>query len=176
MNNQSDRYLVDQKWLLSNAEFEATDASISVRGSNMDRAQEALNLGSLVSHRMHDDHSDSVGALALLVEFGRRKMGLSLEQLAKEADIDLEELVEIERAYAQPTPRALHQLAKILKLPTEPLASVAGLVTARDENLEAAAYRFAAQSEPNSELSPQEEEAYNSFVSILLSRCKPANQ
>ncbi len=174
MNNQSNRYLVDQEWLLSNAEFEATDESISVRGSNMDRAQYALSPGSLVSRRIPDDHS--VGAFALLVEFGRRKMGLSLEQLSKEADIDLEELVEIERAYAQPSPRALHQLAKTLKLPIEPLATVAGLVKARDENLEAAAYRFAAQSEPNSELSPQEEEAYNSFVSILLSRSKPAKQ
>jgi transcriptional regulator with XRE-family HTH domain len=103
-------------------------------------------------------------------------MGLSLEQLAEEADIDLEELVEIERANAQPSPRALHRLALTLKLPVEPLATVAGLVKARDENLEQAVYRFAAQSEPNCELSPQEEEAYNSFVTVLLSLSKTPQQ
>jgi hypothetical protein len=38
----------------------------------------------------------------------------------------------------------------------EPLATVADLVKARDENFEQAVYRFAAQSEPNSALTPQE--------------------
>ena len=174
MNNESNRYLVDQEWLLSNAEFEATEGSVSVHGSNAVGAQNVVNLDSPVKHREHDDHS--VGAFAQLVEFGRRKMGLSLEQLAKETGIDLEELVEIERAYAQPSPRALHRLALTLNLPVKPLATVAGLVKTRDENLEQAVYRFAAQSEPNCELSPQEEEAYNSFVTVLLSLSKSAQQ
>lgn len=174
MNNQSIRYRVEQEWLLTNAEFEATEGCVSVHGSNTDGAESDVSLGSPLKHRGHDDHS--VGAFAQLVEFGRRRMGLSLEQLAKETDIDLEELVEIERAYAQPSPRALHRLALTLKLPVEPLATVAGLVKARDENLEQAVYRFAAQSEPNCELSPQEEEAYNSFVNVLLSLSKSAQQ
>jgi transcriptional regulator with XRE-family HTH domain len=174
MNNQSSRYRVDQDWLLANAEFEATEGSVSVRGSNADVAESVASQGTHVKHRGHDDHS--VGAFAQLVEFGRRKMGLSLEQLAMETDIDLEELVEIERTNAQPSPRALHRLALTLKLPVEPLATVAGLVKARDENLEQAVYRFAAQSEPNCELSPQEEEAYNSFVTVLLSLSKPPQQ
>ena len=172
MNNQSSRYRVDQEWLLSNAEFEAAEGCVSVHGSTADGVESFASSGSPVKHRGHDDHS--VGAFAQLVEFGRRRMGLSLEQLAKETEIDLEELVEIERAYAQPSPRALHRLALTLKLPAEPLATVAGLVKARDENLEQAVYRFAAQSEPNCELSPQEEEAYNSFVNVLLSLSKSA--
>ena len=174
MNNESSRYLVDQDWLLANAEFEATEGSVSVGGSNADGTQSAAGVHSPFKHGGHDDRS--VGAFAQLVEFGRRKMGLSLEQLAEEADIDLEELVEIERANAQPSPRALHRLALTLKLPLEPLATVAGLVKARDENLEQAVYRFAAQSEPNCKLSPQEEEAYNSFVTVLLSLSKTPQQ
>lgn len=80
-------------------------------------------------------------------------------------------------ATALPRPPAERELGwGWIKLPVEPLATVAGLVKARDENLEQAVYRFAAQSEPNCELSPQEEEAYNSFVTVLLSRSKPAQQ
>jgi len=174
MNNQTNRYRVDQDWLLSNAEFEATEGCISVHGSTSDGVEVCASADSLLKRRGHDDHS--VGAFAQLVEFGRRRMGLSLEQLAAESDIDLEELVEIERAYAQPSPRALHRLAMTLKLPVKPLATVAGLVKARDENLEQAVYRFAAQSEPNSALTPQEEDAYNSFVNALLSLSKSAEQ
>ncbi|MDZ4848068.1 MAG: helix-turn-helix transcriptional regulator [Pirellulaceae bacterium] len=174
MNNQTNRYRVDQDWLLSNAEFEAAEGCISVHGSTADGVEDCGSADSLLKRRGHDDHS--VGAFAQLVEFGRRRMGLSLEQLAAESDIDLEELVEIERAYAQPSPRALHRLAMTLKLPVEPLATVAGLVKARDENLEQAVYRFAAQSEPNCALTPQEEDAYNSFVNALLSLSKSEEQ
>jgi len=104
-----------------------------------------------------------------LIECGRRRLGLSVEELVDKANITLEDLIEIERSDAKPSPRTLHRLAEVLQLPAEPLAEVAGLVKAQDEILEQAVYRFAARSEPNSSLEPQEEDAYTSFVNVLLS-------
>lgn len=153
---------VSQNWLLAEAEFEFEHGHFGVAGtSDKNERTESTSSDSTRECR-------SIGAFAQLVEFGRRRLGLSIEDLAAKATIDLEELVEIERSDAKPSPRALHRIAQVLQLPAEPLAEVAGLVQSRDEQLEEASYRFAARSEPNSPLSPQEEDAYNSYVSVIL--------
>lgn len=53
-----------------------------------------------------------------LIEYARRQQGLSVERLAEQADVDLEELVEIETVDDfTPQLRTVHQLASVLKLP-----------------------------------------------------------
>ena len=103
-----------------------------------------------------------------LIEFARREKGISLEQLAERADIDLEEVVEIERnENVVPQLRTVHQLALVLSLPAGRLAEVAGLAAPRPD-LSNAALRFAARSEPTATLTPAEREAFEEFVKVLV--------
>ena len=78
MNKPTNRYRVDQDWLLSNAEFEAAEGCISVYGSTTNAADDCGSADSSLQRRGHDDHS--VGAFAQLVEFGRRRLGCKLLQ------------------------------------------------------------------------------------------------
>lgn len=102
-----------------------------------------------------------------LIEFARREAGLSIEALADRADVDLSELVAIERHNADPTPRTVHQLSATLDLPLGKLRELAGLVELRDPRLNMAAVRFAARSEPRSQLNPHERDAFEEFVKAL---------
>lgn len=105
--------------------------------------------------------------LGQLIEYTRRRMGLSLEDLSKRASVALGELLAIERDNAIPTPRALYQLAQHLDLPFGKLQELAGLAEPRDERLNEAALRFAARSEPTAQLSAAEREAYEEFIKVL---------
>ena len=106
-----------------------------------------------------------------LIEYARRERGFSLETLARQADVDLAELVElveIERdPKTVPEPRTVHQLANLLRLPVVKLMVLAGLAQARDDGLTEAATRFAARSEPSARLSPAEKEVLEEFVKVL---------
>ncbi len=103
-----------------------------------------------------------------LIEYARREHGFTLEALARQADVDLAELVEIERdPKAVPEPRTVHQLADVLGLPVVKLMVLAGLAQPRDEGLTEAAVRFAARSEPSARLSAAEKEVLEEFVKVL---------
>ena len=144
-------------WLLRTAEAEDACRSISVGGL-------AADLG-MLSRPKVDGIQHVFGRL---VEYARRQHGLTIERLAEQADVDLVELVEIERDDDfTPQVRTVHQLASILKLPSSRLMQVAGLATSRP-SVAGAALRFAARSEPTSELSPDEREAFEEFVKVLV--------
>jgi transcriptional regulator with XRE-family HTH domain len=107
-------------------------------------------------------------AFSRLVEYARRKRGLSVERLATEADVDLESLVDIEtKASAVPDARTVYQLATVLKLAPHTLMEVAGLTTPRPQIREAAV-RFAARSESTARLSRDEQMALEEFVKVLV--------
>jgi transcriptional regulator with XRE-family HTH domain len=97
-------------------------------------------------------------AFAQLVEYARRRRKWTLEDLAREADVDLAALVAIKRNLrAAPEPRTVYQLAQALQLPADRLMQLAGLAVARDEKLAQAAVRFAARSEPTAQLAHEEQ-------------------
>lgn len=106
--------------------------------------------------------------LGQLIEYTRRQLGLSLEELSRRASVDLGELLAIERDDATPTPRALDQLSHYLHLPLGKLQELAGLAEPRDDRLNEAALRFAARSEPTAQLSAAEREAYEEFIKVLV--------
>lgn len=107
-------------------------------------------------------------ALAKLVELRRRQYRLSAEDLAKKADIELEDLVSIERGEGTVLePRTIHCLAKTLELPEQRFLELAGLVQAKSASFRKATVRFAARSEPVANLLPQEQEALEEFVKLL---------
>ena len=103
-----------------------------------------------------------------LIEYTRRKAGLSLEELSRRASVALRELLAIERDNATPTPRTVYQLSESLGLPFGKLQELAGLAEPRDERLNEAALRFAARSEPTAQLSTAEREAYEEFIKVLV--------
>lgn len=144
------------EWLLKMADSEDSCRSISVGGM-------AADLGMLppISDESHR-------VFGRLIEFARRAKGLSLEQLARQADVDLAEIVEIERNDdAIPQLRTVYQLARVLGLSAGGLVEVAGLASPRPE-VSDAALRFAARSEPTATLTPTERDALEEFVKVLV--------
>lgn len=142
-------------WLLQAVDIEDSCRSLSVGGL-------ASDLGMLVS-----GSSNVQPVFGRLIEFARRKQGLTIERLAERADIDLEAIVEIEtQDRVVPEVRTVYQLAQALKLPPGRLMEVAGLATPKPE-VSRAALRFAARSEPTNQLSRDEREALEEFVKVL---------
>ena len=91
-----------------------------------------------------------------------------LSSLRCATDVEVAEIVDIERhKLAVPQPRTVYQLANVLGLPPKQLVEVAGLATPRRE-VDVAALRFAARSEPTAKLTPAEREAFEEFVKVLV--------
>lgn len=126
----------------------------------------AARLGLLAPSRTAEGLIKS--AFARFVELSRRKRGWTVEHLAVEADIELVELMAIERGEAvTPEARTVRQLAKVLELRPEPLMELAGLAVGGSDRISKAAVRFAAKAEPVDRLSREEDEALTWFVDQL---------
>jgi transcriptional regulator with XRE-family HTH domain len=107
-------------------------------------------------------------ALARLIELRRRQRGLSVEDLALRADVDLEDVVSIEQGGGRvPEPRTIHQMARALDLPERGLLGLAGLIEASDRRFREATVRFAARSEPVELPRPEQLAALDEYVKIL---------
>jgi transcriptional regulator with XRE-family HTH domain len=124
--------------------------------------------GEPVSHRSTAKLEESHVAFGRLVRLMRRDNGFSIEKLAGDANIDIEELIDIEEdAHYRPDVRTVYQLANVFGLPRTNLLKIAGLVEAQNDALHVEAVRFAARSEPVAELTSEEKAALEAFVAIL---------
>lgn len=147
----------DQDWFDRMGEIEARNGPVGAGGI-------AVRLEDATGPTGH-----AVGVFGQFVELYRRREGLSVEQLAEKADIDLAELVAIERNDEQdPSPRTVYQIADYFKLPQDRLMQVAGVTTKKSGNLQKAAVLFAARSEPTAQLTPEEDAVLNEFVKVLV--------
>lgn len=107
-------------------------------------------------------------ALGTFVELWRRSRGWDAVKLAKEAGVNPEEVLEIERnPQSEPEPSAIYNLAKVFKLPSQILLELAGLIEPRTPYLREAAVRFAARSESMAALNKNEREAFEAFVAAI---------
>ena len=107
-------------------------------------------------------------AFGRFVRLMRRQRGLSLEELATDADVDMAILVEIENdPHHKPELRTTYQLANYFGVSRSGLMQVAGLTAPKDARLSGEAVRFAARSEPTAALTPEESEALEKFVAVL---------
>lgn len=146
----------NREWLTRMANIEDSSESVAVGGM-------ASELG--LVHATVSEHPKVFGRL---VEFARRAKGLSVERLAERADVEVAEVVAIERNdESPPSARTVYQLAQELGLPAGMLTEVAGLTKPREE-VSTAALRFAAKSESTSNLSKAEREAFEEFVKVLV--------
>ena len=108
-------------------------------------------------------------AFGSLVEYARRKRGYSMEKLAEEAEVSVEDIIGIERdAHFRPEPRTVYQIARAFDLPPKGLMQLSGNAVARDVGMHEQALRFAARSEGSVQsLSKEEQKALEEFVRYL---------
>ena len=139
-----------REWLKRAGEIEDHCRSLSVGGL-------ASDLGMLRAVT-----SDVQPVFGRLIEYARRRQGLSVEELAEQADVDLAAVIEIERNdRVLPETRTVFQLAQVLALPASRLMEVAGLASPKPED-SSRPLRFAARSEPTAQLSHDESRAWKS--------------
>lgn len=154
--NMKNTVIPNHEWLRRMADAEDQCASIAVGG-----LAEELGMFQALA-------GDTPKVFGRFIEYARRSRGLSVEALAKAADVELAEIVAIETEHdAVPAPRTVYQVATVLKLPPRTLTELAGLAKPR-KALSDAAIRFAARSEPTTQLSDEEKEAFEEFVKVLV--------
>ena len=107
-------------------------------------------------------------AFGSLVESMRRQRGLSVERLAEQINLDVGDVMRIERdAHFRPEPRAVFRLAETFDLPHKALQQLSGNTIARP-GLQEHALRFAARSgESPQKLSREEQRALEEFIAYL---------
>lgn len=107
-------------------------------------------------------------AFGQFVELWRRNKGWNAEELAKAADVDTEDILEIEHdPHCEPEAYAVHALAQVFGVKPSKLMELAGLAESRTPVLREEAIRFAARSESIESLTHHEREAFEAFATTL---------
>jgi len=102
------------------------------------------------------------------MQFLRREKGLTLDELAREANLPREELAALEQQESvRPGPRTVYQLSRFYRLSPAKLAALAGASAEPVDEVREPAYRFAAMSEEFSRLSKEERCALKELVGVL---------
>ena len=110
-------------------------------------------------------------SFGVLIRQLRRRDSLSIEDLAKKARIDPEDLRQVEHdPHYRAKPRLIHQLASVFDIPERSLMVLSGAMVANDNALEEEAERFAAMSDDMSKLTRDERRLLNDFVKFLSDR------
>jgi transcriptional regulator with XRE-family HTH domain len=148
---------IQREWLAKMAQLE-DNGIVSVGG--------LVTLAEQTS-KEHNLGATERSALSQLMQWQRRKLRLTVEALAKKADVDLDEVLMIENGHESPEARTIFKIAGALQLPPNKLMTLAGLVEDRDPSLGNAALRFAACSAPVKALTPDEAKALEEFVRAL---------
>lgn len=98
----------------------------------------------------------------------RRKKGLSVDELAKELDVEREELALIERQEGyRPSALLLQKLSTFYKIPHSKLTELAGITHPAKSGLWAHASRLAAHSDSFAKLTAEEGRMVDDFVTYL---------
>lgn len=111
---------------------------------------------------------DSIIPLNRFVHLMRRNKGLTLEQLANQADIDLADLLNIEEdAHYLPEVRAIYNLSKVFNVSQKKMMGLSGLTKPKNKEYIEEAVRYAARSASIEQLSAEEQAALEGFISVL---------
>lgn len=103
------------------------------------------------------------------VSLQRRKLHLSLEELAARSESAADELRAIEDdPFHEPEPSTVFGLANAFDLPPQQLLRAANLVESKSTRLPEEALRFAASAKPVGPLTPEEQLALEAYVAALL--------
>ena len=111
--------------------------------------------------------------LQTLVSLLRRKKGLSEEELAESARVDLDEVKRIELdSDFTPSPRTIYQLERFFELEPRTLALISGSITAHSSEFTEGVLQFAAHSKEIGKLNREEKKLLNEFVRFLSDELK----
>lgn len=112
-------------------------------------------------------------ALGRFINLMRRDQGLSIEDLAQKADIEIGELLSLENnASHLPDVRTLYQISEVFGVSQEKLMGLSGLTHSNDDNYVEEAVRYAAKSASIEVLSEEEHTILNGFISVLSENSK----
>lgn len=107
-------------------------------------------------------------AFSILMRQLRLDQDLTVEELARQIEVEPEQLQRIERQVGfKPPPRTLHRLADWHRLPVNVVIQMAGGVKKMNRSLEESAMCFAAKSESFERLNSDEKQLLNEFVQCL---------
>ncbi|MCZ4292058.1 helix-turn-helix domain-containing protein [Hoeflea alexandrii] len=154
---------ITREWFERRAKLEG-DLEISAGRLARDPTPEQLNVEPAI-----DETADPMRmAFGSLVETMRRRRGLSIEKLAESTDLEVSDIMRIERdAHFRPEPRAVYRLAETFDLPGKVLQQLSGNTVARP-GLHEQALRFAARSgEAPQKLSRDEQRVLEEFIAYL---------
>jgi len=106
-------------------------------------------------------------SLGVLIQLLRRKRGLSVEELAAEARVDVFEIrgIEMDETF-DASPRTIYQLEQYFKLSSRSLVVLSGAVEVEND-VHKEAVRFAASAKGMSKLNQDEKKELNRFVKFL---------
>jgi transcriptional regulator with XRE-family HTH domain len=116
------------------------------------------------------DESPEASRLALgrFINLKRRGEGLTIEELADKADVDLGDLLSLEsNASFLPDARTLYQLSEVFGVSQEKLMGLSGLTHPNNNEYVEEAVRYAAKSASIEVLSTEEASILNGFISVL---------
>lgn len=149
-----------KQWCLEMAQLEG-DSEVSAGVRFLTEEQESL------PQMPSDELSRGRSVFGRYVNLMRRRGGLEIQELATEADIDVDEVESIEAGIDNPDPRAIYQLANVFSVESAKLSKMAGLTRANDAEFVDRSLKFAASSNPNAELSEAERLALEAYVRYL---------
>ena len=106
--------------------------------------------------------------LGKFVQLKRREMGISVEELARQARITLKEISNIESdIFYSPKPRTLHQLESVFNVSSGSLAKLSNALHIKPTALKGKKSKFAAQSGELTELTDEERNILGEYVVFL---------
>jgi transcriptional regulator with XRE-family HTH domain len=107
-------------------------------------------------------------AFGKLIQFVRKNRKLSPDDLARTADIEIAELMNIESgALKQPEPRTVYQLANALKLPEKKMLELSGNLEVLDTEFTYQTERFAANAKNIENLTDEQRSVLMAYVKYL---------
>ncbi|MEG3087429.1 helix-turn-helix domain-containing protein [Sphingomonas sp. PB4P5] len=120
---------------------------------------------------LQDPGDESRLALGRFVSLARRRSGLTIEALAQKIDLEVGEVLSIERdPHHVPNTRTVYQLAMVFGVSQQKLMGLSGLTRPKDVRYLDEAVRYAARSESIERLSRDEQEALDGLIAVLSER------
>lgn len=158
-------------WCLAMARLEAgmeVGAGTTAIDPVFTQEVEAVRHGETSAALADSDGDESRLALGRFVTLMRRRGRLSIEQLANKADIEIGDLLSLEKdAHHIPEVRTIYRLAMVFGVSQKKLMGLSGLTRPKDVRYVGEAVRYAARSESISELTAEEAAALDGLIALL---------
>lgn len=154
---------ITEGWLRNRKDLD-DNAEVSTGSLTLDE----LKKEAAALHESSGGFEKLVLAFGSLIQLSRIANGFSISKLAQKADIEENELENIENDIQKNIePRIVYQLAKVLKLPEKKMMQLSGNMAIADPGFSDQVERFAASAKPIDRLTPEHHKILKEFVKYL---------